>query len=125
MPMVIPSVSLPAILSGFSLPEFHIFGCGSLHREISFQRLNNIARIVYRAKPMLVSAVLDRVPLRPGIGENNMMVRPIVWQTGDASELGDRQKALDYYNQALPLRLAVGDRYGQALTLSNMGAVYY
>src|ERR1017187_5290035 len=94
MPMVIPSVSLPAILSGFSIPEFHIFGCGSLHREISFQLLNNIARIVYRAKPMLVSAVLDRVPLRPGIGENNMMVRPIVWQTGDASVAGVHSRRL-------------------------------
>ena len=25
-------------------------------------------------------------------------------------DLGEKQKALDYYNQALPLRRAVGDR---------------
>jgi tetratricopeptide (TPR) repeat protein len=38
--------------------------------------------------------------------------------------LGEKQKALDYYNQALPLRRAVGDRGGQAATLNNIGRVY-
>jgi CHAT domain-containing protein len=39
-------------------------------------------------------------------------------------DLGERQKALNYYNQALPLRRAVGDRDGEASTLNNIGAVY-
>ena len=65
-----------------------------MHREVSLQLLNNIARIVYGIKPMLVSAVLDSVPLRPGTGENNMMVRPIVWQTGDASVAGVHSRRL-------------------------------
>ena len=38
--------------------------------------------------------------------------------------LGDRQKALDYWQQALALRRAVGDRAGEALTLGNLGIAY-
>ncbi|MGL4498032.1 MAG: tetratricopeptide repeat protein, partial [Planktothrix sp.] len=38
--------------------------------------------------------------------------------------LGEKQQALDYYNQALPLLGAVGDRGGEAITLNNIGAVY-
>jgi CHAT domain-containing protein/Tfp pilus assembly protein PilF len=38
--------------------------------------------------------------------------------------LGEKQKALEYYNQALPLLRAVGDRGGEAMTLNNIGAVY-
>jgi CHAT domain-containing protein/uncharacterized protein HemY len=40
------------------------------------------------------------------------------------SALGEKQKALDYYNEALPILRAVGDRGGEAVTLNNMGAVY-
>jgi CHAT domain-containing protein/uncharacterized protein HemY len=40
------------------------------------------------------------------------------------SALGEKQKALDFYNQALPIRRAVGDRGGEATTLNNIGAVY-
>ena len=38
--------------------------------------------------------------------------------------LGEKQKALDYYEQALPLRRQVGDRGGEATTLNNIGGVY-
>ena len=38
--------------------------------------------------------------------------------------LGEKQKALQFYNQALPLRRAVGDRGGEALTLTGIGGVY-
>ncbi|MCA2703613.1 MAG: CHAT domain-containing protein, partial [Microcystis sp. M038S2] len=38
--------------------------------------------------------------------------------------LGEKQKALDYYQQALPLWRAVGDRTGEAVTLNNIGVVY-
>ena len=38
--------------------------------------------------------------------------------------LGEPQKALDYYNQALALRRAVSDRGGEATTLTNAGTVY-
>src|SRR5438132_6940202 len=40
------------------------------------------------------------------------------------SDLGEKQKALDYYNQALPLHRAVGNRSGEARTLNSIGAVY-
>ncbi len=38
--------------------------------------------------------------------------------------LGEKQQALDFYNQALPLIQAVGDRSGEASTLNNIGTVY-
>ncbi|MBO0784087.1 MAG: tetratricopeptide repeat protein, partial [Ktedonobacteraceae bacterium] len=38
--------------------------------------------------------------------------------------LGEKQKALDYYNQALPLRRAAGDRRGEAVTLNSIGLAY-
>jgi tetratricopeptide (TPR) repeat protein len=40
------------------------------------------------------------------------------------SSLGEKQKALDYYNQALPLTRTVGDRADEAATLNNIGLVY-
>ncbi|HBB33177.1 MAG TPA: hypothetical protein DC064_15605, partial [Cyanobacteria bacterium UBA9273] len=39
------------------------------------------------------------------------------------NSLGEKQQALDYYNQALPLFQAVGDRGGEATTLNNIGNV--
>ena len=38
--------------------------------------------------------------------------------------LGDKKKALAFYNQALPLQRDVGDRAGEATTLNNIGLVY-
>ncbi len=38
--------------------------------------------------------------------------------------LGEKQTALDYYNQALPLFRAVEDRGGEATTLTGIGLVY-
>jgi CHAT domain-containing protein len=40
------------------------------------------------------------------------------------TNLRELRKALDYYNQALPLRRAAGDRAGEARTLANIGTVY-
>ena len=37
---------------------------------------------------------------------------------------GSRQRALEYYGQALPIAREVGDRAGEAATLNNIGAVY-
>jgi len=39
-------------------------------------------------------------------------------------DLGQAQKALDYYNQALPISREVGDRSGEAATLNNIGSAY-
>ncbi|HCQ20927.1 MAG TPA: tetratricopeptide repeat-containing protein, partial [Anabaena sp. UBA12330] len=38
--------------------------------------------------------------------------------------LGEKQKALDFYNQALPIFRTVGDRSMEATTLNNIGGVY-
>ena len=38
--------------------------------------------------------------------------------------LGEPQRALEYFGQALPILREVGDRAGEAVTLSNIGAVY-
>ena len=40
------------------------------------------------------------------------------------SDLGEKQKALQYYNQALPLFRALGNKGGEATTLNNIGKVY-
>jgi CHAT domain-containing protein len=40
------------------------------------------------------------------------------------ANLAENQKALQFYNQALPLSRAVGDRGGEGGTLSNIGQVY-
>jgi tetratricopeptide (TPR) repeat protein len=38
--------------------------------------------------------------------------------------IGEREKALDYYKQALTIMRQVGDRLGEATTLNNIGSVY-
>ena len=38
--------------------------------------------------------------------------------------MGEKQKALDYYNQSLPLSRVLGDRTLEASTLNNIGSVY-
>ncbi|MFE1746099.1 tetratricopeptide repeat protein, partial [Coleofasciculus sp. H7-2] len=43
---------------------------------------------------------------------------------GVYSALGEKQKALEFYNQSLPLRRATGDKAGEAVTLNNIGGVY-
>ena len=35
--------------------------------------------------------------------------------------LGEKQKSIEYYNQALPILRAVGNRSGEATTLNNLG----
>jgi CHAT domain-containing protein/tetratricopeptide (TPR) repeat protein len=40
------------------------------------------------------------------------------------ASLGEKQQAVDYYNQALPLERAVGDRRGEVTTLNNIAKVY-
>jgi CHAT domain-containing protein/Tfp pilus assembly protein PilF len=43
---------------------------------------------------------------------------------GVYDSLGEMQKALDKYNEALPIRRAIGDRRGEASTLNNIGVAY-
>ena len=39
-------------------------------------------------------------------------------------DVGEKKKAVDYYNQALPLWHAMGDHAGEARTLNNLGKVH-
>ena len=41
------------------------------------------------------------------------------------SALGEKQRALDYFNQAVPVWRAAGDRAGEASTLGNIGVDYF
>jgi tetratricopeptide (TPR) repeat protein len=41
------------------------------------------------------------------------------------NSLGEKQKALEYYGQVLPLIRTVGNRSGEAATLHNIGSVYH
>ena len=41
------------------------------------------------------------------------------------SNLGENQKALQYYNQALPLFRSIKDRTGEASALNNIGGIYW
>ena len=41
-----------------------------------------------------------------------------------SNNLGEKQKALDYYNQALPIDRAIDNRIGEAIILNNIGSVY-
>lgn len=47
--------------------------------------------------------------------------RALDWPYDD---LGEKQRALEIFNQALSLRRQVGDRAGAATTLNNIGLVY-
>ncbi|WP_016953021.1 DUF2225 domain-containing protein [Anabaena sp. PCC 7108] len=40
------------------------------------------------------------------------------------SSLGEKQKALEYYKQALPIYRTVGNKEGEAATLHNIGSIY-
>jgi CHAT domain-containing protein/Tfp pilus assembly protein PilF len=48
----------------------------------------------------------------------------LVWLGFIYDALGEKPKALEYYNQALPLSRVVGDRGGEAGILNNIGLVY-
>lgn len=56
--------------------------------------------------------------------DRRMQAKSFVWVGLIYDDLGEKQKALEYYNQSLPLRRAVGDRGGEATTLSNIGGIY-
>ena len=45
------------------------------------------------------------------------------WSVYDS--LGEKQKALDYYNQSLPISRAAGNRNAEANLLNNIGLVYH
>jgi tetratricopeptide (TPR) repeat protein len=64
------------------------------------------------------------LPLAQRAGDRDLEAT-ILRRTGNVySALGEQQKGLDYFSQALPIYRAVGDRDGEAALLISIGAVY-
>jgi CHAT domain-containing protein/Flp pilus assembly protein TadD len=58
---------------------------------------------------------------------NDKQARRVValfWLGSINDDLGEKPKALEYYNQALPIFRLLGNRSGEAATLNNMAFVY-
>jgi CHAT domain-containing protein/tetratricopeptide (TPR) repeat protein len=85
---------------------------GDLHQALSMKlaALQRFRSRVKRAREAVADQQLEAVAL-DDIGQLY-------------SETGDKQKALDYYNQALPLWRNAKDQQGEAITLNNIGEVY-
>ncbi|MEA5418579.1 tetratricopeptide repeat protein [Spirulina sp. CCNP1310] len=64
------------------------------------------------------------IPLYRQVGNRDMETATLYNIGGVYSDLGEKSRALEYYNQALPLLRAVGNRRREAITLSNIGGVY-
>ena len=58
------------------------------------------------------------------IGDKSGEAESLVQAGVISDDLGEKQKALDYYNQSLPVFRAVGDKVGEATMLNNIGFVY-
>ncbi|NJM74299.1 MAG: CHAT domain-containing protein, partial [Scytonema sp. RU_4_4] len=58
------------------------------------------------------------------VGDRSMEARTLNNVGAVYSDLGQKQEALKYYNQSLPISRAVGDRSGEATVLSNIGILY-
>jgi CHAT domain-containing protein len=59
------------------------------------------------------------------VGDQSGEAGTLMQMGSDYRTLGEPQKALDHFAQALPLWRAVGDRRNEAIILNNMGTVYY
>lgn len=75
-------------------------------KELSLQEFQ-AALLTYQAinDPMMIGAILS-----------------IIGSIYD--DMGEKTEALNYYNQALPMRKTAGDKSGEANTLTSMGLVY-
>jgi CHAT domain-containing protein len=69
------------------------------------------------------TAKLDAELLR-AIGDRRVETYALANIGGVYEVLGEKRRALEYYNLALPLSRAVGDRYIEATTLNGIGKVY-
>jgi tetratricopeptide (TPR) repeat protein len=75
-------------------------------KELSLQEFH-AALLTYQAinDPMMIGAILS-----------------VIGSIYD--DMGEKTEALNYYNQALPMRKTAGDKSGEANTLTSMGLVY-
>ncbi|NEQ10632.1 MAG: tetratricopeptide repeat protein, partial [Moorea sp. SIO4E2] len=58
------------------------------------------------------------------LGNKSQEALTLLWIGRVCSNLGFKQKALEYYNPALLIFQAIGQRTGEAVTLNNIGLVY-
>ncbi len=58
------------------------------------------------------------------LGDKSQEALTSIWIGFVYSNLGFKQKALEYFNQALSIYRAIGDREQEATTLNNIGGVY-
>jgi CHAT domain-containing protein/Tfp pilus assembly protein PilF len=85
------------------------------------QLLNNGRReSLEQARDKLAAAI----PLYHAVGDRDDEATALANVGFISGELGERQKAIGYYSQALLLRRALRDRSGEALMLNNIGTVY-
>ncbi|MCC5636669.1 CHAT domain-containing protein [Nostoc sp. CHAB 5844] len=64
------------------------------------------------------------LPLWQKLGDKSNEALTLLWLGFVYNALGEKHKALSFYNQALPLYRVVSDRSGVATTLNNIGLVY-
>jgi len=64
------------------------------------------------------------LPLHRAVGNKQFEANTLNGLGNVYSELGQPQKALEYYDQALKLYKEVQDKGGEAVTLANIGSVY-
>jgi CHAT domain-containing protein/Tfp pilus assembly protein PilF len=71
-----------------------------------------------------IGKLQEAAPLFAAVGDHQGQATCFLGIGRIYADLGEKQKALDYYAQALPLKKAVGDRAGESTTLNNIGLVY-
>ncbi|MEP6518334.1 CHAT domain-containing protein [Microcoleus vaginatus] len=76
------------------------------------------------AKRSAIAKLEEALKLYRQAGDNRGQALSLLGLGKVYSELGEKQKALEYYSQSLPLFRAVGDRSGEATALNNIGVVY-
>ncbi len=64
------------------------------------------------------------MPLTRAVGNRSGEALTLTSLGAVYSDLGEKQQALEYYNQALPISREVGNRSGEATTLNNLGGLY-
>ncbi|WP_445305129.1 CHAT domain-containing protein [Microcoleus sp. Pol12B4] len=77
-----------------------------------------------QAKRSAIVKLEEALKLYREVGDNGKQAFSLTALAKIYSDLGEKQKALEYYSQSLPLFRATGDRRGGAHTLTNIGGVY-
>jgi CHAT domain-containing protein/predicted negative regulator of RcsB-dependent stress response len=66
----------------------------------------------------------EALPLYRNVGDKKLEAVTLLGIGRVYDELGQKQKALEFYDQSLPLSRQVGDKSGEAITLGSIGKIY-